>query len=187
MSINYVTNIPFATHNPSSDQPNMEIDTNAVNQWTGIDHIPFNVGAGLVSGQHKQVTFNGFNVPGAQTTPNSVEYTNSTASTPAGQLFWVNSNATYHLSPIRAWGVFSPAGIVLTQTVNVASIVPSGVNQWTVTLNANVVASSSYGVIATGGSQGLIATYSITSATVFTIFITSNVNPTTITFMVLQL
>jgi hypothetical protein len=66
MSFTYTTNIPFSTHNPSADQPVMEENTNAINQWVGVDHVPFNT-SGL--GQHEQVTFNSNNVPTVPTSP----------------------------------------------------------------------------------------------------------------------
>lgn len=52
--INYIPNIPFATHNPSNDQPNMEANNNAVLTFSGVDHTPFNV---PYSGTHSHVTF----------------------------------------------------------------------------------------------------------------------------------
>jgi hypothetical protein len=66
-NISYNTNIPFATNNPSNDQPLMEQNTNAINTWAGIDHVGFNVGGGFNSGQHLQVTFNSDNVPSLPT------------------------------------------------------------------------------------------------------------------------
>lgn len=53
-SITYIPNIPFATHNPSTDQPNMEINTNAVPTILAVDHVTFNLPNG---GTHNHVTF----------------------------------------------------------------------------------------------------------------------------------
>jgi hypothetical protein len=53
MSFNYITNIPFATHNPSTDQPNMQINTNATNDIIGVDHVTFNTANG---GTHNKMT-----------------------------------------------------------------------------------------------------------------------------------
>lgn len=48
----YTTNIPFATNNPSTDQPNMQTNTNSINSILLIDHYGFNDNNG---GLHKQV------------------------------------------------------------------------------------------------------------------------------------
>lgn len=42
----YFPNIPFATNNPSVDQPNMETDTNSISSLIAIDHQGFNVNQG---------------------------------------------------------------------------------------------------------------------------------------------
>lgn len=39
-------NIPFATNNPSVDQPNMQTDTNSFINWTDVDHNGYNVQQG---------------------------------------------------------------------------------------------------------------------------------------------
>lgn len=39
--ISYNPNIPFATNNPSDDQPKMLTNTNSVNTWVTIDHHGF--------------------------------------------------------------------------------------------------------------------------------------------------
>ena len=58
MSIGYTLGIPAATHNPSSDQPNMQINNDNINSLIGIDHVTFNAtGAGERSGEHQHVTF----------------------------------------------------------------------------------------------------------------------------------
>jgi hypothetical protein len=91
MSITYNLNIPFSTHNPSSDQPLMETNTNSIASIIAVDHVGFNVtGAGEVSGQHEQVTFNSNNVPAAFTYP--ILYTNNDASANP-QLFFSTTSA----------------------------------------------------------------------------------------------
>jgi hypothetical protein len=42
----YNPNIPFATNNPSVDQPNMETNTNSITNLIQIDHEGFNVNQG---------------------------------------------------------------------------------------------------------------------------------------------
>lgn len=65
MSINYTKGIPFATHNPSDDQPIMQQNNDANFQIWDVDHIGFDSGsASIPSGTHATVTF-----PETQPTP----------------------------------------------------------------------------------------------------------------------
>lgn len=52
--VNYVNNIPFATNSPSVDQPNMLINTNAIDQLIAVDHVSFNTANG---GYHEVIHF----------------------------------------------------------------------------------------------------------------------------------
>lgn len=57
-NFNYIQNIPFATNNPSADQPNMQTNTNSINSIIGVDHITFNQATGIESdGWHKVIHF----------------------------------------------------------------------------------------------------------------------------------
>lgn len=53
MNILYNNDIPNGPNNPTSDQPLMKINTNAVDTWAKVDHLSFNTNGG---GWHKQVT-----------------------------------------------------------------------------------------------------------------------------------
>jgi hypothetical protein len=48
----YTDNIPAASHNPSADQPIMQINTNSIDGIIGVDHFSFN---DINGGYHKQV------------------------------------------------------------------------------------------------------------------------------------
>jgi len=48
----YITNLPAASHNPSFDQPNMQINTNSTDNLIAQDHISFNAANG---GYHKTI------------------------------------------------------------------------------------------------------------------------------------
>lgn len=87
MSIPYNLNIPFATHNPSTDQPDMQTNTNSIASYVAIDHVPFNTSG---SGQHEQVTFNANNVPSLPASP-PVLFTNTVAGLP--QLFFYSGSS----------------------------------------------------------------------------------------------
>jgi len=55
MSFTYIRDIPFASHNPSTDQPNMQTNTNSIDNLLQIDHVSFNDVTN--SGKHLHVTF----------------------------------------------------------------------------------------------------------------------------------
>ncbi len=55
MNLNYFTNIPFASNDPSVDQPNMQTNTNSINSWVDVDHYGFRNASNL-GGLHSQVT-----------------------------------------------------------------------------------------------------------------------------------
>lgn len=52
MTFNYTRDIPDGPHNPSSDQPPMKVNTNAIDDILAVDHVSFNAANG---GIHKQV------------------------------------------------------------------------------------------------------------------------------------
>lgn len=54
MTFTYTRDIPFATHTPASDQPNMQVNTNTIDDLLKVDHISFNDANG---GKHNHVTF----------------------------------------------------------------------------------------------------------------------------------
>lgn len=54
MSFTYNLNIPNPPNPPSVDVPNMQTNTNSINNWVQVDHVGF---AGTTSGQHNHVTF----------------------------------------------------------------------------------------------------------------------------------
>ena len=49
----YITGIPAASHNPSTDQPDMQINTNSTDSIISVDHFGFNDNNG---GYHKKVS-----------------------------------------------------------------------------------------------------------------------------------
>jgi len=49
----YITGIPAASHNPSTDQPDMQINTNSIDDIIEVDHYSFNDNNG---GYHKKVS-----------------------------------------------------------------------------------------------------------------------------------
>lgn len=92
MTFSFNTNIPAAPNNPSVDQPDMLTNNQSTNNLLAVDHISFNTAGG---GQHKQVTFNGNNVPTPPVNP-PVLFTNTVAGLP--QLFFYSGDATHSSS-----------------------------------------------------------------------------------------
>jgi len=108
MSIAYNTGIPAANNNPSTDQPNMLINTNSINTWVAVDHIGFNVGGSQVSGQHAQVTYNApLGANPNQTSPIASLYTKTDSG--ATQLFFQNDNGA---SFVRQMSFATPTNLV---------------------------------------------------------------------------
>ena len=118
MSITFNTNIPQPGDNPSVSQGQFLTNFNAIQSIWGVDHVNFNVGAGSVSGQHQLVTFNGKNVPGTQTDPNSALYTNNVTSgsfntasaSTVAEMYYKNNSAIFPISMIKAFGCFDNNG-----------------------------------------------------------------------------
>lgn len=63
----YTDDIPFASHNPSTDQPKMQVNTNSIDNLIAVDHFSFNDNNG---GLHKKVSL--VNIAGPFLTPGGV-------------------------------------------------------------------------------------------------------------------
>lgn len=191
MTISYTLGIPGTNNNPSNDQPNMQINNDAINQILGVDHIAFNAASG---GTHQQVTLSSKNTPGAQVDPQSVIYTaNGTASTKA-ELKFVNQDATFILNVVRAWGFANTAGVISSQSMNVTSVTKASTGIYDIVLNANTVTTSNFGVLVSfnSGSSSVTSSYNITGAGTFRITFRGSgafnlTDPTNFTFLVLQI
>lgn len=132
--------IPASNNSPSADQPKMLINNVSTDAILEIDHVSFN---SVDGGTHKQVTFSSENVPGAIADPQSVLYTDVGIEAPTHpQLFWKNSQATFPVSCIRAFGSFNPFNGVVTAIAeyNLVSITGSvSGTTYTIPLTTNSV------------------------------------------------
>ncbi len=192
MSFTFNDTIPAAAHNPSNDQDIMLKNNIADAQIWAVDHIGFNA---LNGGTHKFTHFTknviGDNVPGAVANPSSVAYTAAgVGDATRPQYYFKTDLNTLPISLIRAYAHCSNTGaILLSQSFNVTSAVVVSATV-TVTLTANAVTGTSYGVLVTGGlGVASTVTYNavtINSATVFTINFVPAM-PATFTFVVFQL
>lgn len=188
MTFTFNPNVPATGSSPAQDYLAMQNNYLQTENILAVDHVSFNNAAG---GLHKQVTFNTKNTPGAQTDPQSVLYTANGVASTFAELNFVNQNATYPISLIKAYGLVTVSGGVPTiaQQINVASVVRVSQGLYTVTLNANVVSGTSYGVMVTlqtSPPNFFFSSANVTSATTFNINI-FNADPAGFTFMVLQL
>lgn len=191
MSFTYNTAVPAANDNPSNDQPDMLTNTQSINSIWAIDHVTFQ---GNPAGTHLQTTFSSKNTPGAQTDPQSILYTASGTASTVADLRFVNQNATFPISFVRAWASCTQAGISGAQSFNVTSVTRTGLGLYDVILPANVTTGTNYGVIGAANfgaspNAGIWFTYTITAATTFSIKMLSQgaVEPTAFNFIVIQL
>ncbi len=183
-TFNYNYNIPAANNNPSSDQPLMLENYQSINDLVAVDHVGFEVANG---GQHKQVTFNATASPSAPTDPISVLYTANDSSTHPNQYF-KNSQATFLLSGVKAFGVFTAGAgtgnVTPLNSYNISTtITKPTATRYVITLNSNAVTGNNVIVMITTSSSDF-TNYTF-SGGVLTINMPSVV-AVTINFMILQ-
>lgn len=153
MSFAYNSSIPATNNNPSSDQPIMQTNAAAIENFVNVDHVDFN---NSNCGKHLQVTINSKNLPIAQTDPQSVIYTGNGIASTVSQLFYVNQLATFPLSTLRAYANFTVSGTTMTATnffnVNVGAItgvhIP-GTVVFTIPLLSGATSSNDVGIMFT--------------------------------------
>ncbi len=163
MTFNFNSSIPAANNNPSVDQPDMLTNNQSTDGILAVDHVSFNTANG---GQHKQVTFNNKNVPGAQTDPQSVLYsnnitlasaTNTISASTVSEMFYRNQNGTLPVSMVKAFGCFDGGGTLL----NGYNIGPATVNPhpsaglYNFDIPANILTGTSYSVLIGTGINSL--------------------------------
>lgn len=190
MSISYDPNIPSPNNNPSDDVTTMQTNANAINTIMGRDLYTF---SSPFAGQHQFIRLPGNVTPSAPTGLEGAIYTVPGTAQPAkSQLVFRNSSYAMPLSPIKAFCLFS--GTTIFNQSNITSVTNPAVGQYTITLT-NALPSTAYAVIATpalGGFAELSISYTITSTTVFRIFVynskgtAAGVNPAAVSCMVLQ-
>lgn len=194
MTISYNLNIPDGPNNPSNDQPKMKVNTNAVDSWTAIDHVKFDTSP---AGTHKQVTFSSKNAAGAQIDPQSVLYTGNGTASSVAQPFFRNQNGIFQVSPIKAWAYCDSTGAIKGgQSLNIASVVSAGTGRYNVTLTANSVSGTNFGILVssfmTSNAAGSLNGYNITGVGTFQLVFlrldaSAFVNPTDFSFQVMQI
>lgn len=194
--VTYNLNIPAGPNNPSNDQPKMQTNTNAIQTLISVDHVGFNTNGtppNGVGGHHLQVSFDGKNVPGVQTDPQSVLYTNSGVASTVSEVFFRNQNRIFQMSVIKAWAFsLNATAAPPTQSFNVTSVTKIALGRYDVVLTAGAVTSANFGVLVSaqsGTSLGFTSSYSITGVGTFTLFFGFPVllDPQNFTFTVYQI
>ena len=173
----YNSGVPFATNNPSVDQPQMLINTVSNFGIWNVDHVGFNTtnttgNPNASGGQHLRVTFNGKNPPAfTPTDPLSALYTVSgVASTNSELRFLNNLNTAFPVSLIRAFAVVDTNGnIVSSQQINVSAIAKTGPGtSYTVDLVPNAVnGTTNYAVFSQAADFNIILNSTPVNATQF--------------------
>jgi hypothetical protein len=141
------SNTPLANQTPAASQPQMQQNFAQIATSYNTDHIPLTSGTNV--GFHQQVTLASSVAPGAQTDPNSIIYSSAGTASSVVQPFYKNQNSAFMLLPIKAWGVIFSGALAVTQSYNVTSYARSAAGNFTVTLTAKAVASSSFAVLTT--------------------------------------
>jgi len=95
VNVTYTNDIPLATNNPSQDQPDMKINTNAVDTILNVDHVSFNTNDG---GTHKQCQLTSLNstngsIPSTFTPTNFFETIYASLSSGVGDLWLLRGSS----------------------------------------------------------------------------------------------
>lgn len=185
MTFTFNNAIPAAPNNPSVDQPDMLTNNISTDSILAVDHISFNTANG---GTHKYVNFSktviSDNIPGLPSNPSSFAYTGAgVVDTTHPQLYFKNSNNTFLVNCIKAFGSFNntPLGTTFINNMNCTLSINGTGTLATITLTAGATTSTSFIVIPFSNSG---VTSTITGANTFVLGITPGLTITS--FIVLQ-
>jgi hypothetical protein len=190
-NVTYNLGIPDENNNPSVDQPDMKINTDAVDEILLVDHYGFNLDNG---GFHKKVTIPLRNIPAAPVGPTELSYIYTDAGTDTGQseAYFRNVNGIFPVSALKAAGRFttvSSSPPTLTAEYNISTITgsTSGTsNIYTVTLSTNATIGASTAVLLATSSSASIGVGGTVTSNVATIRVSGSVAGTSISFIILE-
>lgn len=162
----YTANIPASSHNPSVDQPDMQINTNSTDAIIAVDHYSFNENLG---GYHKQVNLvNSVVNPGTPAGVGSVLFSKTDDWYFQNPLTGVNAiqmtNAAYFpISAINGGRTFLPGGMIMQWGFVVAGGTFSNFDTGAVvfpvafpTIVINVLTTPGYGGAQPTSSSGMV-------------------------------
>lgn len=196
MTFTFNTGIPAANNNPSVDQPDMLINNVSTDGILAVDHISFNA---LNGGTHKQMHMPSFTNPAVingGASDGSVIYSAAgSADATRAQSYFKNAfNVAFPVSLIKAYGIFDAAAATLN-AINITAVRTS-TGLFRLTMPANVVASTSFGVLVSIGNAALnpatSTEYSIINITTVDVSFRNSAtnvlfNPTSFTILILQI
>ena len=198
-NFSYNDAVPATNNDPSVDQPDMLINTVSIEGIWNEDHIGFNLENG---GTHQFLRFYSnpnYIIPVGTPTGNAAFiYMNAGTASSAAQEFMINANATYQVSPIKAWAFVDTTGAVLGgQSVNVSSVTHNSLGNYTIVLTTNATTGTNFAVVVSPGKQvsgaqpNIATSYTITGANTFVATFTTGAgvlaDPLTFNFQVLQI
>jgi hypothetical protein len=199
MTISYTLGIPAANNNPSTDQPNMQVNNDNIAQLIGIDHCNFNASPPELSGAHLHVTF-----PASQSDPSLTQtetqiypkvfgsgtqlletYTAARMSNSTQ----INGYLPFVKCMFQFTGVVGPYPAVISQpantlSVNVASIIQNSSTQVTVTFATPLPYTTYYLFPSIETTSGLLSSV-ITKNTTSVVFSGFLIGTRTFSFMVI--
>ncbi len=151
-NFDYYNTVPATDDNPSQDQPLMLINTVTNQNIWNIDHIGPSLDNG---GTHTQTSYADYKTnpvfPSQSANHPSVAYPDAgVADVNNPQYYFKNTNATFPLSAIKSFGVFSrpisPATPSISNGFNVMSIALGTSNVYIITLKSDVVSGNNIAV-----------------------------------------
>jgi hypothetical protein len=182
----YNSQVPTASHWPGNDQQPMQTNFASIQSLIDIDHVDFEQDQ---YGQHKQINYSALQ-PSPSIAAGAVGLSfvkNDTASN--ANNFFQNATATYLMSCVKAFGVFTctsgNADVTSPNFFNInATITKPGPGQITyaITLNSNVVSGNDVIILVTASTRNASPGYSFSNPT---LMITGDIT-SKISFIILQ-
>ena len=185
MTIGYTLGIPATNNNPSTDQPNMQVNNDNNFAIWAVDHCTFNVDLPEKSGQHHHVTFPitqadpVLAITSTQIYPKVFGSPTQLLETYTAARMSNNQQINGYLPFVKAMAKFSgvvgpyPKPITVpanTLNVNIASIIQNNSNTITVTFSTALPYNTYYLFLDT---NGIFGNFSITRNTTSVVFVSN--------------
>jgi len=181
-----------------SDSQGLLLSNNAaLDTAFAIDHTAFSIVPN--SGFHKKVTFGAVSTPAAPSNPIGIIHSIAGVASAISDIKYINSNASFLLNCVRAFGFCNSAGAILgSQSMNVTSVGKGGNGIYNIVMPAGVLTGINYLIIAgstlqNAGTSAVILNYGLQTATTFQITAIKRDSPgglidvTSLSFVVIQI
>ena len=192
-------NVPATGHDPSNDYQTMQQNNVSSFGIMGVDHLTYGTNG---AGTHVQTTFKQYASPANPATNASVAYPAAgVASNSTAEYFFKNSQATFLLSALKAFGQISISAVTSTPittitnsyNVNVGTSsqafngAPNRGVVYTINLNNNIINTNNAAVFLTTNSTFFDSLgYSLTPTTLTITLRYSGSTPSLLNFAILQ-